>query len=116
MIVHDEIQSIRPSRIVYADPMTVRRIVETMLISMAEANTEMVCDNMDNDEQTRSGIEGVFLDLKAQALDMVDDVFDTLRESVREQIQRIEYTAKVRGLEYDDKGELEDVKVEIKFK
>ena len=113
MIVYENgIEQVNTNGVLYSNPSVIRKLAIMMMVSMAESNTDMVCD-MSEEYPTKADVERVFQGLNDQALDMLDDHISDLRASLEKFLQEVKYTAKVRRLEYDQEGKLADITVDI---
>ena len=108
-------QIIEANDVVYYNDHVVKAIAQAAMVSMAEANVDMVCDQ-GNEYPTKADIERAFQGLHDQAHDVIDDMFDELKARVLEELAVKRYTARVTGLRYDNNGDLADVDVAVNFK
>lgn len=101
--------------VVRADAQTVNKIVASMMMSMADANIDLIIDYPD-EYRTKQDIEAVFNNLRYQMLETVDDIVYTLKDALTERIQNTVFSTKVRQMHYDDKGQLSDIVLNIDIK
>ncbi len=107
-------QTVNAANVIYAQEAAIKALVQATMISMAEANVDMVCD-MSNEYPTKVDVEAVFQGLHDQAADMIADCFDDLKERLLAELAQKRYTARVKALHYDDNGGLNDVTVDVHF-
>ena len=97
------------------DSETVKNLAMIMVANLAEFNVYMVCD-MSSEYPTKHDVEAVFSNLNTQAAEQVDEVFDDLKAIVKQQLANMTVSAKVRQLNYDAYGKLNDIRVVIDTK
>ena len=94
---------------------TVRNLALALVIDRANVNVDMVCD-MSSEYANKDAVEAVFADLNKQASEMVDDMLNTLKTVVKQQLIDMTVSARVRQLNYDKDGKLDDITVVIDTK
>lgn len=113
MIVFQDCEVVKSNSVLYANSDAVRKLATMMIVNMAEGNTDMVCD-MSEEYKTKAEVEAVFSGLNEQALDMLPDVIDGLKQALEDFLKQAKVVAQVRRLDYDTDGKLSDVTVDIK--
>jgi hypothetical protein len=89
-------------------------LAKTMVLNASEGNIDMAMD-MPNEYNTKNEFEEVFKDLNLQALDMLPDIMYEVEQSIRNELTKMKYTAKVVRMDYKEDGELDDVTVKLDF-
>ncbi len=107
-------QTVNASNVLYGQKHTIKALAQAAMVSMAEADTEMVLD-MPNEYPTKADVEAVFQGLHEQATDFINDMIEDLRARLLEELAQKRYTARVTALHYDDEGRLDDVSVKLDF-
>ena len=107
-------QSLTANQVLYSNEAVVKAIAQTAMVSMAEADVEMLCD-CPQEYPTKADLERVFQGIHDQATDLITDMFDELKAKVLAELAEKRYSARVTGLHYDDDGALNDITVSIKF-
>ena len=107
-------QSLTANKVLYSDEAVIKAIAQAAMVSMAEADVEMLCD-CPQEYPTKADLERVFQGIHDQATDLITDMFDELKAKVLAELAEKRYTARVTGLHYDDDGALNDITVSIKF-
>ena len=113
MIVFQDCETVKTNSVLYAQQDGIRKLATMMIVNMAEGNTDMICD-MPEEYPTKTDVERVFSTLNEQALDMMDDHIDTLKEELTKFLKSAKVVAKVRRLDYDNEGNLSDITVDVK--
>ena len=106
-------QTVRAEDVLYSREPAVRALAQAAMINLADGNIEMLLD-CPEEYPTRQDLERVFQGLHEQAADFINDVFDELKEGVLKELER-SYTARIRAMHYNDKGELADLDVKVVF-
>lgn len=115
-IIHNNVHNtVNAQTVIYASDSTVSIIANAAMMSMAEANIDMILD-LGKEYNTKADIESVFIRLHEQAQDFVDEAMAELREKLMRRLRNMQYTAQVRRMDYDDKGELEDIHIHLDIK
>lgn len=107
-------QTLTANKVLFYSNDTVKALAQAAMVNMAEANAEMLCD-CPEDYATRTDAERVFQGLHEQAVDMIEDMFDDLKQRLLEELATKKYTARVRAMHYDETGALSDVDVQLDF-
>ena len=105
---------VKPNDILYARPEAIRKLAMSMLVNIAESNTDMVIDYAEEYENKRE-IEGLFECINDTALDTLEDQIEELHSALRSMLKTIRVNPRVRRLDYDDDGKLIDITVDLKF-
>lgn len=100
---------------IYAREAFVNQIVQAAIVEMARATDDMMIDypELYNDKQS---IEAGYSHLRLQANDFLRDAMETLRAQVNKRLAEIEFTARVRKMEFDESGNVTDAEINISFK
>jgi nicotinic acid phosphoribosyltransferase len=112
IVFQSGIETVKTRDAIYASDDAVRKMATLLIVDMAEANTDMVCD-MPDEYKSKDDIERVFQHLSEQAVDVFEDHFEYFKERILKYLRTAQVTAKVRRLEYDVDGNLSDVTVEV---
>ena len=111
-ILHD---TVKVQTVIYASDTTVNIIASHAMLSMAEANVDMILD-MGLEYNTKADIEAVFTQLHEQARDLIEEAVAELRERLLDRLKEMSYTVQARRLDYDANGELEDIGIYLDIK
>jgi hypothetical protein len=112
IVFQNGIETVKTRDALYASNEAVHKMATLMIVDMAEGNTDMVCD-MQDEYATKDDIERVFQNLNEQAADVFEDHFEHFKEKMLQYLRNAQVTARVRRLEYDVDGKLNDVTVEV---
>jgi hypothetical protein len=112
IVFQNGIETVKTRDALYSCDDAIRKMATLLIVDMAEANTDMVCD-MPDEYKSKEDIERVFQHLSEQALDVFEDHFDYLKTKMLQYLRNAKVTARVRRLEYDVDGKLNDVTVEV---
>jgi Zn-dependent M32 family carboxypeptidase len=107
-------QLISAQKVVYYNDDVIRAIAQAAMVSMAEADIDMLMDCPD-EYPTKADVERVFQGLNEQATDLINDVFDDLKQRLLSELAEKRYTAQVRALHYDEHGNYDDIDVKLTF-
>ena len=113
VIQSDDAETVSTNAVLYSRPEAIRKLATMMIVSMAEANTDMICD-MAEEYPTKGDVERGFQHLADQALDSLEDHINDLRESLTKFLKDAKVVAKVRRLDYDDDGALSDIMIDLR--
>lgn len=113
MIVFQDCETVKTNGVLYGQPDAIRKLATMMIVNMAESNTDMICD-MPEEYPTKADVERGFQGLSEQAIDMLDDHIDTLKEKLTEFLKSAKVNARVRRMDYDNEGNLSDITVDVK--
>jgi hypothetical protein len=116
MITHQVSKTANLIGVLCSDPEVVEQLVKLAVISMVEANTDMVVD-CSEDYTCKSQIDAAFGEelIRAQVNDYLTDVLEDFSMRVLQEVDKVRFTARVRGLDYTAAGELNDVTVDVAF-
>ena len=109
-----DLQNVVATNVLYAQGNTIKALAQAAMVSMAEADVEMVLD-MSNEYPTKADIERVFQGLHDQATDLINDMIEDLRDRLLTELAQKRYTARVTALTYDDEGQLDDIGLKNDF-
>jgi hypothetical protein len=115
-IVHNNLHdTVKVQTVIYSNDRTVNIIASGAMISMAEANVDMILDQ-GREYNTKADIEAAFAQLHEQARDLIDEAMAELRERIMDRLKEMSYTVQVRRLDYDENGELDDICINLDIK
>jgi hypothetical protein len=99
---------------IYVREAFVNQIVQAAIVDRARATDNMVIDfpELYNDKQS---IEAGYSHLRLHANDFLRDAMETLQKQVNKRLAEIEFTARVRKMEFDEAGNVTDAEVNINF-
>jgi vacuolar-type H+-ATPase catalytic subunit A/Vma1 len=112
IIFQNGVETIKTRDALYSSDEAIRKMATMLIVDMAEANTDMICD-MQDEYKSKADIERVFQNLNEQTIDVFEDHFDYLKIKMLQYLRTANVTARVRRLEYDVDGRLSDVTVEV---
>lgn len=107
-------QSLTASKVLYHSDDTIKALAQAAMISMAEANVDMLCD-CPNEYPTKADVERVFQGLNEQATDLINDMFDDLKARLLAELATKKYTSRVRAMHYDEQGVMSDIDLQVDF-
>lgn len=102
------------THVLYSRDDVVDQIVKEAITNMAHASDDMMGDYPEL-YQDKQSIEAGFNHLRDQAADLIQDMIADLHISLLKRLQEIQFTARVRNIEYDDNGNVVDANVNVKF-
>ncbi len=102
------------TNVLYAQDQAVRALAQACMISLAEADVDMLLD-CPQEYPTKADMERVFTGLHDQAADFINDTFDDLKERVLAELAKTRYTARIKALHYDQQGAVEDISLQVDF-
>ncbi len=102
------------TNVLYAQDQAIKALAQAAMISLAEADVEMLLDCPD-EYPTKADMERVFQGLHEQATDFINDTFEDLKERILKELAEKRYTARVKALHYDEKGVVEDISLQVDF-
>lgn len=115
-IIHNNLHdTVKVQTVIYASDSTVNIIANAAMLSMAEATVDMILD-LGQEYRSKADIESVFVRLHEQAQDLIDEAMSELREKVMRRLGEMQYNVQVRRMEYDEKGELDDIRISVDIK
>ncbi len=112
IVFQNGIETVKTHDVLYGQPEGIRKLATMLIVDMAESNTDMVCD-MSDEYQTKADVERVFQGLNDQAIDVLEDNFEFLKERLINFLRTAKVTARVRRMDYDEEGKLADVMVDV---
>lgn len=113
MIVFESgLETVKTCGVLYSNSDAIRKMAIMMMVNMAEANTDMVCD-MPEEYTTKDEVEAVFQGLHESALDALEEHIHDLRVNLESALRNLKYTARVSRLDYDEAGKLVDITVNL---
>ncbi len=112
IVFQNGIETVKTHDVLYGRPDGIRKLATMLIVDMAESNTDMVCD-MSEEYPTKADVERVFQGLNDQAIDVLEDNFEFLKEKLMEFLRTAKVTARVRRMDYDTEGKLSDVMVDV---
>ena len=107
-------QTINAVSVVYPNDAVVKAIAQAAMISMAEADIDMLTD-CPGDYPTKADFERSLQSLHDQARDLIEDTFVELKERVLAELAEKRYTARITALHYDPQGEVSDIDLKVEF-
>ena len=107
-------QNVSATNVLYSRQDVIKALAQAAILNMAEADVDMLCD-CPAEYPTKGDCERVFQGLHEQATDLVNDMFDELKEKLLEELAQKRYTARVTGLHYDKEGNMDDITVQVDF-
>lgn len=113
MIVYDDsAKTVDTIGVLFSRPDAIRKMAIVMLAHAAEFNTHMICD-LPEEYETKEDMEVSLKGINESALGMLEDHIRDLRRALEDALQEIKFTARVRRLDYDEQGRLNDLTVDI---
>ena len=100
--------------ILYHNKDIVDQLAREIILNMAGGTDEMVADCQEEYADKQS-IDRAFGGLREQSIDYLTDFIEDFRTALLDKITSIEYTAKVRKIEYAADDSISDVEVNIAF-
>ncbi len=107
-------QVLQANDVLYAQERAVKALAQAAMISMAEADVEMLLD-CPGEYDSKADMERVFQGLHDQAADLINDMFDDLKERLLAELAEKRYVARITSLHYDQAGEVDDIGLQVDF-
>ena len=108
-------QRLDANRVLYYTDDTIKALAQAAMISMAEANVDMLVDCAQY-YKTKADVEAAFQGLHDQATDLIRDCLDDLRDRLIAELTDKKYTARVKAMKFCDvDGELDDIDLQLTF-
>jgi len=105
---------VSPSKILQCDREACRAIVQSALLSMIEAQIDMLCDEEDGDVYGRADVQRIIADnIRNRTADYLDDVLADFVATVKTHLAEVQVSARVTGISYAGDGHISDVVVDF---
>lgn len=106
---------IQAETLLYSKKEVVDALALMAIVSMIEANIDMICD-MPDEYPTKNDIEAVMNGAAEQSIDYLNDAMDELKEAVIRRVREGKLAVRVKSMKFCDvDGMLDDVTVNVNF-
>lgn len=110
--VKGQMEFLKPSQVLYSNPVAIEVLVNEIITNMAEASIDMICDAGEKEYPTKGSIEDCLLGLPEMGIDFVRDALRELEEQLIERLQSVRVKPTVTAIQFDTNG-YSDVTVDI---
>lgn len=114
MIYHNTADTIETTKLFLLCPDTIASLAEQAIVDAAAGVVDLIQEAQD-DSVSKIDIEETFDTLPDIAAQYVLDTINELRIAIIAQIYNTDFTATVRGIEYTEEGDLNDIHIDIAF-
>lgn len=106
------IEFVKPSQVLYANPAAIDSLVREIIVNMAEASIDMVCDGGPSEYPNKASIEDCLSGCADMGVDFVEDVINELRDKLLARLRTAQVKPIVKAIHFDEKG-YSDIAVDI---
>lgn len=110
--VRGSLEFIKPEQLLYSNPTAVESMVTAIVINMAEASIDMICDAGDSEYPTKKSIEDCLEGVPEMGIDFVRDAIRELEDKLIARLQTVRVKPSVTAIKFSERG-YEDVEVDI---
>ena len=112
--VKGTMEFLKPSQVLYANPLAIEVLVNEIVSNMAEASIDMICDGGPTEYPNKASIEDCLSGCADMGMDFLEDMLAELREKLVARLQSVKVKPVVKAIHFDAEG-YSDVEVDIEI-